>query len=204
MTRKQSFIILLISLCVGAMHAQDDSVKMARLDGPTNCGMPEYVIMIDGKIPLSAYTIITFDPNIFKDTVRYSFPHFFVLYSSDAERRYDTVPDLCSMIPDSAKVYLEYRFREPVGWNKYKDHLYQDSLSWKFFYDVDYVNIQNINKQHYDINYVRLGQSKLVRPYDKKKYGNYRRFKRKITRGWYPSHYSHPSRPGKRSAPQYF
>ncbi|MBR4135240.1 MAG: hypothetical protein IKU03_02370 [Bacteroidales bacterium] len=204
MTRKRSIIILLFCLCVGALHAQNDSVKMLRLDGPSKCGMPGYVILIDGKIPLSAYTIITFDPKIFKDTVQYSFPHFFVIYSADAGKSMDTVPDLCSIIPDSAKVYLEYRFREPVGRNKYKDHLYQDSLSWKYFYDVEYVNIQNINKQHYHINYVQRGPSRLVRPYDKKKYGNYRRFKKKISRGWFPTHYSYPTRPGEKSTPQYF
>ena len=64
-------IILFIFICfnVFALKAQNDSVKTVMLDDGLECGPPDYIVMINGKLPLSVRTLISFDPAVYKDTI---------------------------------------------------------------------------------------------------------------------------------------
>ena len=194
-------IILLIFICfnVFALKAQNDSVKTVVFDDSFQCGPPDYIIMINGKLPLSVKTYISFDPAVYKDTITYDFYYNFKRYSYGSVWWSDKCPDLCSIIPDSAKVYLEFQYREAIGWNRWKDHSYRDTLSWGGFYGVEFVNINDINKKDYYINYILQPPWKRLSRYDGNKYGKsrraYRRFYKKITRGWFPSRYTDEGRP---------
>ena len=199
-----SFIIL----CLTAITLQAQSDTGTVLDDRLQCGPPDYIIMINGKLPCSVHTIITFDPAIYKDSIRYDFYYNFKRYSYGSVNWSEKCPDLCSIIPDTAKVYLEYCFREPVGWNQLKDHLYHDTLQWDTFYGIEFVNITKINKKHYYINYILQPPLKMWPIYDKEKYGKtrraYKKFYKKITRGWFPYGYDIPDRPTGKSHPVYF
>lgn len=196
-------LFLILCLCANALKPQSNSEKSAILDDGLQCGPPDFIIMINGKLPLAVHTIFTFDSAIYKDTIRYDFYYNFKDYSYGSVKYSKTLPDLCSIIPDSAQVYLEYHFRESTGWNQWKNHIYRDTLDWGTFYGVEFVNIHDINKKTYHINYILQPPWHRVLSYDKKKYGSYKRFFKKITRGWYP-YYSIPKRPNGKSHPQFF
>lgn len=196
---KKAIIILFTFLCANLLQAQ------AVLDDGLHCDAPEYTIMVNGKLPLDIKTVITFDPSIYKDTIIYHFYYNFKRYSYGNVWWSEKFPDLCSIVPDTAKVYLEYQFREIVGDNDWVDHFYRDTLSWCIFYGVQFVNITDINKKHYYINYVLEPPVILRRGnYDKKKYGNYRRFIKKVYRGWYPTIYFESRRPHGKPHSGYF
>ena len=203
-------IILLLFICfnVFALKAQNDSVKTVVFDDGLKCGPPDYIIMINGKLPLSVRTLISFDPDVYKDTIRYQFNYNSKRYSYGSVWRSDKFPNLCSIIPDSANVYLEFQYQEAIGWNQWKEHSYRDTLSWHTFYGVEFVNINDINKKSYYINYIlQPPWHQLVRydgnPYAKSRRA-FRRFYKKITRGWFPYAYSVPNKTKGKSRPLYF
>ena len=203
-------IILLIFICfnVFALKAQNDSVKTAVFDDSFHCGPPDYIVMINGKLPLSVKTYISFDPAVYQDTIIYHFNYNFKSYSYGSVWWSDKCPDLCSIIPDSAKVYLEFQYREAIGWNRWKDHSYRDTLSWGVFYGVEFVNINDINKKSYYTNYILQPPCHQLVRYDGNPYAKsrraFRRFYKKITRGWFPYAYSVPNKTKGKSRPLYF
>ena len=181
--RKIIAVILFICLSIIAIKAQSDSVVI--LDSP-QCLPLNYIVMVNGKLPLSVNTTITFDTIIYKDTICYNFYYNTNSYSYGSVHRSEILPDIFSNIPDTAIVYIEYQFQEAVGVNKWKDHSYRDTLTLGTFCQVRFVNINDISKKTYYINYIIPPPEHIIKTTDK---FDKRRFYKKISRGWMPYGY---------------
>lgn len=117
-----SFIIV----SVVSSFSQSDSVVF---DDAAHCYPPGYFVLINGKLPLSMYTVFRVESEQYPDSVIYYFRNNFKSYSIK-----DKIWNLCDDIHDSAKVYIKYVYDEPIGWyKKYKHHVYFDTLEWGTF-----------------------------------------------------------------------
>lgn len=184
---KRLFLLLLSLLCYVKIFSQSDSTCI--FDDAMYCHPLEFFMTINGKLPLKTYTIVKFDDAIYADSIEYSNRYNFKSYSISE----DKVAKLCDIIPDTANVYLEYVFYEPIGYNQHRLHKYLDTLDWGTVKGIGIVIIRDINikKGIYYIHYELQPPFKRFIFY-KKEYGSPKRFIKKNFNGIYPASYSIP------------
>lgn len=184
---KRLFLLLLSLLCCVEIFSQSDSTCI--LDDAMYCHPLEFFMMINGKLPLTTCTIVKFDDTIYADSIEYWNRYNFRSYSISE----DKVAQLCDIIPDTANVYLEYIFHEPIDCGQYRTHKYLDTLKWSALKGTGIVIISDINKKkgQYYIHYELQPPWKRFIMY-KKEYGNFKRFMRKAFKGIYPASYTIP------------
>lgn len=184
---KRLFFLLLSLLCCVEIFSQSDSTCI--LDDSMHCTPLEFIMMINGKLPLNTHTTIKFDDTVYGDSIEYWWRENFKSYSVPK----DKVMQLCELIPDTANVYLEYCFYEPIGYNQNRLHKYLDTLDWETVKGIGIVIISDIDikKGIYYIHYELQPPWKRLIMY-KKEYGNFERFMQKAFKGIYPATYSIP------------
>lgn len=151
-------------------------------------GSLEYIVFVDGKLPYSICSYISFDSICKLPELQY--------YYSYGYKRYSYSLSLLTSLSDTTKVFIRYTFDELVGDNQNKKHTYYDTLLWGTLKGVNMVSIANIKPQKhiYYIYYVLDPPYGLVPYYNKKKYGNYKEFKRKVYKPFYPRSYYTPQK----------
>ena len=189
-------VFLFFILSFDCVYAQTDSIAI--LDDNPLCNPFDFTIIIDGKLPSEVTVIMKNDNNFFGDSIVRT-----IYYRKNLPQ--NNIPiQMCESFSDSTLIYVEYRFREPIGPWSYKTHSYRDTLPWKIFKMIELVCINEIKKKP-NIYYIYY---KLQSPYYmdilyKKEYGNKYRFAKRIFKGLYPHSYTIPERRGGKTYPIY-
>lgn len=180
---KKDFLIVIFITLYASCFAQEPP---AVLDDKPECIPFSYITIANGKLPQYTSTILKFPTDFMEDSIVCDFRYGQIIRCSH------TITKLCEMIPDTALVYIEYHFEEPVGLKQHKSHTYKDTVFWWVFKQVEVACINDLNsrKGTYYIYY------KLQPPWCR--YVVYRecsrvsraRFGRKVFRGLYPTRYT--------------
>lgn len=195
--KKSIAVSLLIFVLCPPLFAQKNIV----LSSPcVEHEFPDFFIMVNGKLPFDTRTIIRFQPNIFPDSIKYDFYYNVKWFSIEDS----ILKNISKIIPDTAKIFVEYQFEEAVDWLEYKSHRYFDTIPWSTFLltRIVLINDMHLKDKNYYIHYELEPPASLAVEY-KKKYGNRKRFYNKIFRGTYPFSYTMPSNGKRKSYPNY-
>ena len=193
---KKNIFFLLMLMQFASTYSQTKAI----LDDRMECRPFNYVIMINGKLPEYTTTTLKFHNNN-NDSVRCKHRYGFIISCTCH------LSELCNDLPDTALVFIEYRYKEPIGlWNEYKIHSYKDTLNWGVFKGIDVVCINELNKKrHTYYIYYKLEPPWIrVVKYSPQLHVSKRRFYKKIYNGLFQTGYTIPEKRGGKSRPRYY
>ena len=157
------------------------------LDDRPECAPFGYITIRNGELPQYVTTVLKFPPNVSIDSVVCDARYGHIIRCSH------DMTELCSIIPDSSLVAIEYRIEYPVKWegNKtlYDTRIYCDTLYWNCFKSIEVVCINDLNKkrQTYSIYYKLQPPWCRIVTYKKSYRVGKARFGRTIFRGMAPT-----------------
>lgn len=153
-----------------------------------------YLTIVDGKIPYSVLSKLSYKHNGLSDTVIYDCYYINNKYYSE------NISTLSSL-PDSIIVFIDIFFEETIGINKTKTHHYHDEMPLGRFRLVQIISITNFHHDQYYMYYVFDPPLRTFPDYNKR-FGSKKKFYSKVFSCYYPYSYSQTSK-GKKARPSY-
>lgn len=153
-----------------------------------------YLTVIDGKIPYSVLSKLSFKHNKLNDTVIYN-----CYYINN--RHYSENLMMLDSIPDSVTVSIDVFFEEPIGYNKAKMHHYHDEMPLGRLKLVQILSITNFRHKQYYMHYV-FDPPLRTYPLYERRFGNKNKFYSRVFSCFYPYSYNKWSKGG-RTKPSY-
>ena len=186
------FIVAILFFFPNASRCQNKE-PTALLDDH-NASSFAYITVIDGKIPMSVISKISFIYNNQYDTAIYK--NYYI-----NNRHFSENFLLLDSIPDTATVFIDIFFEEPTGINKVKLHHYHDKMSLNRLKLVQIISITNFRHNCYYMYYVFDPPLRTYPNYDRC-FGSKKKFYSKVFSCFYPYSY-HKSSKGKKVKPSW-
>ena len=153
-----------------------------------------YLTIIDGKIPYSVLSKLSFKHNKLNDTVIYK-----CYYINN--KHYSENLMMLDSIPDSVTTSIDIFFEEPIGVNKTIMHHYHDEMSLGRLKLVQILSITNFRHKQYYMHYV-FDPPLRTYPMYERRFGNKNKFYSRVFSCFYPYSFSQTSR-CKKAKPSY-
>lgn len=141
-----------------------------------------YLTIVDGKIPYSVLSKLSFKYNKLNDTVIYK-----CYYINN--RHYSENLLILDSMPDSVTVSIDVFFEEPIGYNKAKMHHYHDKMCLGRLKLVQILSITNFSHKQYYMYYVFDPPLRTYPKYERR-FGNKNKFYSKVFSCFYPYSYN--------------
>ena len=145
-----------------------------------------YLTVIDGKIPFSVLSKLSFVYNNLYDTVLYN--NYYI-----NNKHYSDNLLLLDSIPDTVTVSIDIFFEEPIGINKTKMHHYHDEMSLNRLKLIQIMSITNFRHNHYYVYYIFDPPLRTFPNYDRC-FGSKKKFYSKVFSCFYPYSYYQSSK----------
>lgn len=186
------FFVVILLFTSNASKCQNKESTMLLDDH--NASSFAYITVIDGKIPMSVLSKLSFIYNNQYDTVIYENYYINNRYFSENLLLLDS-------IPDTVTVSIDIFFEEPIGINKAKLHHYHDEMSLNRLKLVQIISITNFHHNYYYMYYVFDPPLRTYPNYDRC-FGSKKKFYSKVFSCFYPYSF-HQSSKGKKIKPSW-
>lgn len=181
----KQLISLILIFNLMSISAQERPV----FDGiPTS---PDFIILIDGKIPLALSIEMSWGEITERQTLFYH-----VYYNSNILLSNDL--SVLNTISDTTTIQMDIIFEEALDYLSEVKHTYSVCVKWGLLKRTKIITVTNLNKNKtkYYIHCIYEPPLKEEVIW-KKEYGNRRRFEKKVFKGIYPLSYYRSSNKGK-------
>jgi hypothetical protein len=187
--KKQIILLIFFYILIASLFAQKEECKGVSTNDNGSPDPNNFIVLIDGRLPMNLFIEISWGEATDKQTLTYD---YFLRYTN-IMHNFSQNPSILDFLPDTTNIHVNIIFEEAIDYLKYKKQTYSFNISWYSFSRTRIISITNFNRKKniYHVHFLLQPPLVTVLIWGKK-YGNEKKFRKRVFEGLYPSQYEMP------------